>query len=73
MSKDYDVGYGKPPAAHRFRHGQSGNPRGRPKRQRYKAVDVSAVLGEPISEATEKGRRRMPGFEASVRKLIAQA
>ena len=27
----YDVGYGKPPKAHRFKPGQSGNPRGRPK------------------------------------------
>lgn len=27
----YDVGYGKPPATTRFKPGQSGNPRGRPK------------------------------------------
>ena len=27
----YDVGYGKPPTASRFKKGQSGNPRGRPK------------------------------------------
>lgn len=30
MSDDYEVGYGKPPKAHRFPKGQSGNPRGRP-------------------------------------------
>ncbi len=29
--RDYEVGYGKPPAEHRFKPGQSGNPRGRPK------------------------------------------
>lgn len=28
---DYEVGYGKPPKATRFKTGQSGNPRGRPK------------------------------------------
>lgn len=28
---DYAVGYGKPPAAHRFQKGQSGNPKGRSK------------------------------------------
>lgn len=27
----YDVGYGKPPVATRFKQGQSGNPKGRPK------------------------------------------
>ncbi len=26
----YEVGYGKPPAAHRFQPGRSGNPNGRP-------------------------------------------
>ena len=33
----YDVGYGKPPAATRFKSGQSGNPRGRPKGSTNKA------------------------------------
>ena len=28
---EYEVGYGKPPAHSRFRPGQSGNPRGRPR------------------------------------------
>lgn len=33
----YDVGYGKPPAATRFKSGKSGNPRGRPKGSTNKA------------------------------------
>ena len=30
-SSDDDVGYGKPPRSRRFKPGQSGNPKGRPK------------------------------------------
>ena len=31
---DHKVGYGKPPKAHQWRPGQSGNPKGRPKGSR---------------------------------------
>ena len=34
--KTHEVGYGKPPKAHRFKPGRSGNPRGRPKGSRNK-------------------------------------
>ncbi|MEO6360743.1 MAG: DUF5681 domain-containing protein [Sphingomicrobium sp.] len=34
--KPYEVGYGKPPAKHRFKKGQSGNPNGRKKGSRNK-------------------------------------
>lgn len=39
-SGQYLVGYRKPPAEHRFRKGLSGNPRGRPKGSKTKAVDT---------------------------------
>lgn len=32
-SRNYEVGYGKPPRDRRFKPGQSGNPRGRPKKR----------------------------------------
>lgn len=30
-ARDYDVGYCKPPVAHRFKHGNKANPKGRGK------------------------------------------
>ena len=39
MSKDYEVGYGKPPKANQFPPGQSGNRNGRPKGSRNKPKD----------------------------------
>jgi hypothetical protein len=41
----YDVGYGKPPAQHRFAKGQSGNPGGRPRKTREPAIPKSRGLG----------------------------
>ncbi len=41
---DYEVGYGKPPAQNRWKKGQSGNPRGRPKASRGLKADLHAEL-----------------------------
>jgi len=41
---DYEVGYGKPPKATRWKKGQSGNPRGRPKGSRGLKTDLHAEL-----------------------------
>jgi Family of unknown function (DUF5681) len=53
MKKQYDsnpqVGYGRPPAEHQFRPGQSGNPSGRPKGARSFKSDLRDELGEVIS------------------------
>jgi hypothetical protein len=54
---DYEVGYKKPPEHTRFKKGQSGNPRGRPRG----AKNMATLLGEALDEKvtlTDNGRRR---------------
>ena len=40
------VGYGRPPQATQFKKGQSGNPRGRPRKPRGEATIAARVLGK---------------------------
>ncbi len=64
---------GNPPRAWRFRPGQSGNPRGRPKRAHGLGAVVARALGERV-EATENGRkRRITKLEAAVTQLANSA
>ena len=69
----YAVGYGRPPAASRFKSGQSGNPRGRPK----KVQELGAVLDRALNArvvVNENGRRRSITMrEAIVRGIVNEA
>ena len=57
MGRDHDAGYGKPPRHSRFKKGQSGNPKGRPKGGRNFSTDVKATLEEPI-RVTHHGKSK---------------
>jgi hypothetical protein len=60
MKKQYDsnpqIGYGRPPAEHQFRPGQSGNPSGRPKGARNFKSDLRDELGEVISISDDNNK-----------------
>lgn len=60
---DYDVGYGKPPKSTRFRKGQSGNPRGRP-RKRKRSLPHDHVLGQMVTVREDGRERRITAAEA---------
>jgi hypothetical protein len=54
---DYEVGYGKPPRHTRFKKGQSGNLRGRPRGAKNLTTLLSDALDQLVV-VTENGRRR---------------
>jgi hypothetical protein len=68
--RDYKVGYKKPPLHTRFKKGQSGNPRGRPRG----AKNFSTVLNDALNQrvvVTENGRRRkISKRELGIRQLV---
>ncbi|MDC8755187.1 DUF5681 domain-containing protein [Erythrobacter sp. sf7] len=68
MSEPEPVGYGQPPSKTRFRKGQSGNPRGRPKRSR-REIPYDAVLGQMVTIREEGRERRVTAAEAFLLQL----
>ncbi len=57
------VGRGKPPAGTRFRKGQSGNPRGRPRGSKRQAP-YETVLGQMVTVREDGKTRHMTAAEA---------
>ena len=66
IDADEAVGFGKPPKRTRWRKGQSGNPKGRPKAKSDYLNDAAAILSEPVTATTPDGRSvSFEGFEAA--------
>ncbi len=72
-SCDYKVGKGYPPLTTRWKPGQSGNPKGRPKGSRPIGAVLQEILGQRIA-VTENGKtRRLPALEVMLRRLANDA
>jgi Family of unknown function (DUF5681) len=75
--KEYEVGYGKPPLATRYKKGQSGNPNGRPPKKIAQELDPGKILqsidNEAIVVEINGKRKRMPKGEIYFRQLFTKA
>jgi hypothetical protein len=70
---DYEIGRGRPPKHTRFKPGQSGNLRGRPKGTRNLRTDLAEELAERIP-INEGGRRHAVSKQRGmVKQLVAKA
>ncbi|QDC37746.1 DUF5681 domain-containing protein [Sphingobium fuliginis] len=72
MADDYEVGYGKPPAATRFKPGQSGNPNGRKPKPKAE-TKLKPVLKNVLEEPVKIGGRSYTPMEVMVRNLVNKA
>jgi len=65
------VGPHNPPVTTRFRPGQSGNPRGRPRVKRHLGAVVARALSERVTIEETDGRvRRLSKLEATVKQIV---
>ena len=68
---DDGIGYGRPPLHSRFKPGESGNPRGRPKGAASFKSDLLEELSETIAVREGGGEVRITKQRAVVKTLVA--
>ena len=73
MSRKGDVGYRRPPKHTRFKRGQSGNPKGRPRGSKNLKTLLAEELRTPITLRDGGAGRRIVKAQAVVMSLIARS
>ena len=70
LKGDYEVGFGRPPQHSRFRAGQSGNPKGRPKGSKTLETLLAEALNEKVVVKEDGRRRAITKREIIIKQLV---
>lgn len=71
--EDGEVGYGRPPKEHRFKSGQSGNPKGRPKGSKNEATIFREIVEMEVPMRVSGKTRKVPYVRAMWMKVADEA
>lgn len=69
-TRDYEVGYGRPPVGSRFKKGNNANPRGRPRKSQDLAAMLKLALDAPVVVVENGARRRLTKREVVIEQLV---
>jgi hypothetical protein len=61
---EYEVGYSRPPTAHQFKPGRSGNAKGRPKGAKNQATIVREIVNMKVAMRVGGRTRKVPYLKA---------
>ncbi len=70
---DYEVGYGRPPTDTRFKPGQSGNPKGRPRQQKTIAALLQQALSKKVRIQENGVTKSLPAEQVALMQLANKA
>jgi Family of unknown function (DUF5681) len=73
QSEGYEVGYGKPPLGTRFKKGQSGNSKGRPKQIKSLQAEINRELKQKVAINENGRKKKITKRQAIVKRLINDA
>lgn len=70
---DYEVGYKKPPKSKQFKSGQSGNPKGRPKKSKNFFTLLDQALDQEVVVHENGKKTQLSKREAIILRLVNEA